>query len=62
MKDGNTVSGTSRKTFPYYEEIDSILGNRAASRPPTLLDSGGEPSVRNTNDNLDNITIGMLEL
>ena len=59
MKDGNNVSGTSRKSFPYYEDIDSILGNRAASCPPTLLDSGREPSVGNTNDDLDNSAIGM---
>ena len=41
VKDGNNVSGTDRKTCPFYDELDAILGTRAASSPPVLLDSGG---------------------
>lgn len=26
---------------PFYDEIDEILGTRAASAPPTLLESSG---------------------
>ena len=39
MKDGNRVSGTDRKDCPYYEEFDSVLGTRAATEPPVLLES-----------------------
>ena len=45
MRDGNNVSGTGRTTCPYYEELDAILGTRAASSPPVLLDSGGGTQV-----------------
>ena len=41
VKDVNDVSGTGRITCPFYEEINNILGTRAASSPPQLLDSGG---------------------
>ena len=36
VKDGNQVSGKGRVTCPLYEEIDNILGNRAASCPPVV--------------------------
>ena len=29
---------------PFFEEIDAILGPRAASHPPLLLDSASSPS------------------
>ena len=41
MKDGNNISGQGRKTCPFYDELDAILGTRAASCPPVVLDSGG---------------------
>ena len=44
MKDKNRVSGTSRISCPFYDEIDAILGTRAASQPPTLLESGKDKS------------------
>ena len=34
------MSGTGRTTCPWYEEVDAILGTRAASCPPVVLDSG----------------------
>ena len=40
MKDSNRVSGTSRTSCPFYDEIDAILGTRAASTPAVLLESG----------------------
>ena len=40
MKDGNNVSGQGRKSCPFYDEIDAILGNRAASEPQIVLQSG----------------------
>ena len=39
-KDANGTSGSGRTTCPFYDEIDSILGTRAASSPPLLLDGG----------------------
>ena len=41
----NNVSGTGRTTCPFYEEMDNILGTRAASSPPVLLDSSAESQV-----------------
>ena len=40
VKDGNNVSGRGRKSTPFYEEIDAILGHRAASQPMILIGSG----------------------
>ena len=40
VKDGNNVSGRGRKSTPFYEEIDAILGYRAASQPMVLIGSG----------------------
>lgn len=42
VKDGNKVSGKGRITCPLYEEIDAILGNRAASSPPVVVESGSQ--------------------
>ena len=39
MKDGNRVSGTDRKNCPFYDEMDIILGTRAATEPVALLES-----------------------
>ena len=39
-KDGNNVSGRGRQSTPFYEEIDAILGHRAASQPMILIGSG----------------------
>ena len=41
MKDNNNVSGNGRSTCPFYDELDAILGTRAASSPPVVLESGG---------------------
>ena len=42
MKDINRKSGEGAATCPFYNEIDSILGTRAASNPVLLVDSGSE--------------------
>ena len=39
MKDGNGVSGNGRISRPFYSEIDGILGTRAASQLPAMLES-----------------------
>ena len=35
------MSGNGRATCPFYEELDAILGTRAASCPPIVLENGG---------------------
>ena len=49
------MSGSSRTTCPHYDEVDAILGTRAASQPTILLDSGGGEQSVNTD-----VDIGML--
>ena len=39
VKDNNNRSGRGRKVCRYCKELDEILGNRAATRPPEVLDS-----------------------
>ena len=39
VKDENNITGTNRKSCPFYE-LDSVLGTRAASSSPILIDSG----------------------
>lgn len=39
VKDSNRISGRGRISCPFYDEIDAILGTRAASQPPALLES-----------------------
>ena len=41
VKDSNRISGTQRTTCPYFDELDAILGIRAASTPAVLLESSG---------------------
>ena len=40
IKDHNGVSGNDAKSFPYYDRLDEILGTRAASTPPVVVESG----------------------
>ena len=39
----NRVSGVDRKDCPFYDIFDSILGTRAATEPPLLLESSEPP-------------------
>ena len=40
VKDHNGETGRGRKTCKFYRELDTILGNRPATAPTFLLDSG----------------------
>ena len=40
LKDHDGVSGNNVKSLIYYERLDAILGTRAASTPPLVLESG----------------------
>lgn len=42
VKYSNRVSGRGRSSCPYYDEINAILGTRAASQPIVLVDSGAD--------------------
>lgn len=44
MKDNNNRSGKERITCPFFDELDAILGTRAASTPVVLLESSGPVS------------------
>jgi len=37
IKDHNNVSGNNRENWPYFEQLDAILGTRPSSVPITLL-------------------------
>ena len=48
VKDKNSGTGEGRTTCPLYDELDAILGHRAASSPPVVLGSlpeGESPAV-----------------
>ena len=47
VKDANRVSGEGRTTCPFFEELDAILGTRAASSPAVLLESGVQEEGNN---------------
>ena len=39
LKDGHNRSGFNRDNWPYYELIDSVLGDRPATRPQVVVDT-----------------------
>ena len=39
------MSGNGATTCPFYNELDDILGTRAASTPTVLLESASDGSV-----------------
>ena len=41
------MSGEGRTTCPFFEELDAILGTRAASSPAVLLESGVQEEGNN---------------
>lgn len=44
VKDANRKSGNGTdNTFPFFDLMDGILGTRAASDPPIIVDSGAGP-------------------
>ena len=50
MKDSNGLTGRGRSSTPFYDELDAILGTRAASCPPVVLDSGGNSGQSDGNE------------
>jgi hypothetical protein len=43
IKDHNRTSGQDAKTCPWYKELDEILGTRAASEPPLVVQTRCTP-------------------
>ena len=39
IEDHNNKTGNDKKTFKYYDELDSIIGHRPASNPLVVLDA-----------------------
>ena len=39
IKDHNNKSGNDKKTWPFYDQMDAVLGHRPASDPPIVLDA-----------------------
>uniref|UniRef100_A0A3B3IG73 Myb/SANT-like DNA-binding domain-containing protein n=1 Tax=Oryzias latipes TaxID=8090 RepID=A0A3B3IG73_ORYLA len=50
VKDHNNKSGNSRATFPFYDQMEGILGDRPSFRPPELLDSLRDDDVPSSLD------------
>ena len=50
MRDSNGLSRRGRSSTPFFDELDTILGTRAASCPPVVLDSGGNSSQTDGNE------------
>ena len=55
MKDINRKSGKGAATCPFYNELDSVLGTRAASNPVELIESSASTSSSQS----PNLVIGM---
>ena len=45
VKDNNSKSGHSRKTCKYFEELDSVMGDRPITRPANLLESSLQENI-----------------
>ena len=54
-KDNNDQSGGGRKICRYYEELETIIGSRAAVSPPQLLESTGISVGSENEDDDDSI-------
>ena len=54
-KDNNDQSGRGRKICRYYEELEKIIGSRAAVSPPQLLESTGISVGSENEDDDDSI-------
>ncbi len=39
VKNHNNKSGNIRITFPFYDQMEGILGDKPSCRPPEILDS-----------------------
>ena len=44
VKDNNSLSDRSRKTFQFFDRLDEVMGDRPITRPPCLLDIAGDNS------------------
>ena len=49
VKDHNRTSGKDAKSCTFFKELDEILGTRAASEPPLVLQSATNTTVTQPN-------------
>ena len=45
VKDHNGLTGRGTRKWRYYDQLDVILGNRPASKPPIVLDTSDEARI-----------------
>ena len=45
LKDNNRQTGNERKNYPFYRELDAILGTRASSEPVIVFNNFGVANV-----------------
>ena len=57
IKDNNSLSGRSRKTFKHFDEMDEVMGDRPITRPSNLFESSEQASIESSSDNEDEIQI-----
>ncbi len=50
VKDNNNETGRGRKSCKFFTELDTILGHRPATVPPSLLDTGGNTSTQDESE------------
>ena len=50
VKDNNNQTGNNRKTWKFYERVDSVLGSKPATRPPIGIDSFESSSANSYSD------------
>lgn len=50
VKDHNNKSGNGRITFQFYQQMDSILGDKPSVNPINVLDSSREEGSEDTED------------
>uniref|UniRef100_A0A1X7TRH7 Myb/SANT-like DNA-binding domain-containing protein n=1 Tax=Amphimedon queenslandica TaxID=400682 RepID=A0A1X7TRH7_AMPQE len=53
IKDHNNITGNGRKTFQFFKQMDSILGDRPASLPTVLIDTSKSQDTEDFNDSDD---------
>ena len=50
VKENNNETVNNRKTCKFYERLDSVLGNKPATRPLIVIDSFESSSANNSSD------------
>ena len=54
-KDKNGKTGRGRAIWKYFEALDAILGNRPATKPPTVIDTGATKATEDEEEDSDEL-------